>query len=95
MNTRVDDTAFVIIGVFFNNEEIDMIEDRDEYRSENGVAAWWQKDGAWHVALPFTPTEQDRKQFSESYPEGDDGPFFRWTADQFRTKGDAIEYIEN
>lgn len=24
--------------------------DRSDYRNENGLAAWWSKDGAWHVA---------------------------------------------
>jgi len=24
--------------------------DRSEFRNENGLARWWQKDGAWHVA---------------------------------------------
>ena len=26
--------------------------DRSEYRSDTGIAAWWQKDGAWHIAIP-------------------------------------------
>lgn len=25
---------------------------RCDFRNENGVAAWWEKDGAWHVARP-------------------------------------------
>jgi len=33
--------------------------DRTEYRSNEGVAAWWAKDGAWHIALP----EQGRNGF--------------------------------
>ena len=25
---------------------------RAEYRSAKGIARWWAKDGAWHIALP-------------------------------------------
>lgn len=25
---------------------------RDDYVSEKGQASWWQKDGAWHIAIP-------------------------------------------
>ena len=27
-------------------------EARKEYRSQEGIVAWWEKDGAWHIALP-------------------------------------------
>ena len=43
---------------------------REEYRSEKGVAAWWQKDGAWHIALP----ESGREGFfwtDTEYPDRD------------------------
>jgi len=71
------------------------MKDRTEYRSEKGIAAWWQKDGAWHTALPYEPTEADRKQFSASYPDGDNGPFFRWTANEYPTREAAIAAIEH
>lgn len=25
---------------------------REDYESPFGLASWWQKDGAWHIALP-------------------------------------------
>jgi hypothetical protein len=25
---------------------------RADYRNQNGCAAWWDKDGLWHVARP-------------------------------------------
>ena len=70
------------------------MEDRTEYRSKKGVAAWWQKDGAWHIALPYKPTDRDRRNFPVSYPEGDNGPFFSWTGDQHENKVAAIKAIE-
>jgi hypothetical protein len=52
------------------------MENRIDYRSERGVASWWAKDGAWHVALP---------------EPGRDG--FFWTAQQFKSREDAINAI--
>lgn len=57
--------------------------DRTEYRSAKGIAAWWAKDGAWHIALPC--------------PEIVDGlrtGGFRWTAAQFNDRDAAIAAIE-
>jgi hypothetical protein len=71
--------------------------DRIEYRfyySKNGVAAWWEKDAYWHVALPYTPTQEDRERFPTSYPKGNNGPFYRWTDKEFKTKQEAINSIE-
>ncbi len=28
-----------------------MMADRTDYKSDKGVAAWWSKDGAWHIAI--------------------------------------------
>lgn len=67
---------------------------REDYISEKGIAEWWQKDGAWHIALPYEPTEQDRKLFPASYPADSNGPFFRWTGTQYLTREDAIAAIE-
>lgn len=25
---------------------------REDYAGPNGLASWWKKDGAWHIALP-------------------------------------------
>jgi hypothetical protein len=27
--------------------------DRSEFQNKNGLARWWSKDGAWHVARPI------------------------------------------
>jgi hypothetical protein len=24
---------------------------REDYSSQSGLASWWQKDGAWHIAV--------------------------------------------
>lgn len=28
---------------------------REDYRAANGLASWWEKDGAWHIAYPEVP----------------------------------------
>ena len=53
---------------------------REDYKSEKGIAAWWQKDGAWHIALPGIDC------FGK--------PGFLWTADQYATREAAIAAIE-
>ena len=52
--------------------------DREDYRSENGLAAFWQKDGAWHIALP------DQFKNGELY----------WTGVPYPSKEAAIKAIE-
>lgn len=57
--------------------------DRSEYKSEQGIARWWEKDGAWHIALPC--------------PEVVDGlrtGGFRWTATPYNRREDAVAAIE-
>jgi hypothetical protein len=53
---------------------------RKDYKSDCGIAAWWQKDGAWHIALPAT------NRFGE--------PDMLWTPDQYNTREEAIDAIE-
>lgn len=55
-------------------------ENRTEYRSEHGIAAWWSKDGAWHIALPV-----DKNGTSGN---------FRWADAQYNSRDEAIEAIE-
>ena len=65
------------------------------YRHRNGrYAQFWPKDGAWHVTEPYQPTESDRKRYPASYPEGDDGPFYRWAERSFHRRQDAIDALE-
>ena len=61
--------------------------DREEYRNSNGVAAWWQKDGAWHVARP--------REFNGSDIEtaGGEKGFF-WTDESYNSKIEAVEALQ-
>ena len=52
--------------------------DRTEYTSENGIARWWIKDGAWHIATP--DPNRDNRLF--------------WTDDDYATREQAIRAIE-
>ena len=52
--------------------------EREEYRSEKGVAAWHVKDGAWHVAVP------DKSR----------GGGFYWTGTDYPTREAAVKAIE-
>jgi len=52
-------------------------EDRHDYESDQGRAAWWSKDGMWHVALP---------------EKGLAGGFY-WQDEAFHTKQEAIDFI--
>ncbi len=56
--------------------------------------ALWAKDGMWHYTERYEPTEDDRKRYPVSYPEGDSGPFFKWAAKSFYTELEAIEASE-
>jgi hypothetical protein len=58
-----------------------MTEDRSEYRDENGIAAWWVKDGAWHVARPV--------QDGHINPGN-----LLWTAEAFDTREQAITALK-
>jgi len=53
---------------------------RLDYREKNGLATWWQKDGAWHVALP-NPKKPGNTLF--------------WTDKSFSTREQAIQYIKS
>ena len=50
---------------------------REDYQDANGIASWWQKDGAWHICVPNTDGE------------------LRWTADQYRSRDEAIAAMKN
>ena len=69
-----------------------------EYRvaisTDSYKIAWWQKDGAWHVALPFEPSDADRAQYPTTYPKGDSGLFHLWTAKAFDTREQALDYAK-
>ncbi len=55
-------------------------ETRADYKSAQGIASWWQKDGTWHIALPC-PDPNDQGQFTGG---------FRWTEKSFSTRNEAI-----
>ena len=60
-----------------------MKEARSDYKSDKGIAAWWQKDGAWHIALPC----------ADPNPEGYATGGFRWTETSYDTRSQAIAAI--
>lgn len=70
----------------------DMI-DRTSYKCPRGVARWASKDGLWHIARRYEPTADDRVRFPTSYPAGDNGPFFRYTGEEYSTRERAIEAL--
>ena len=59
-------------------------EDRTEYRSSNGIAAWWQKDGLWHIAIPCPHIVNGLKTGG-----------FMWTEHEFRNRDSAINAINS
>ena len=59
-------------------------EDRTEFRSPKGIASWWAKDGAWHIALPCADPDP-----STGLRTGG----FRWTAAGFSTRAAAVAEI--
>ena len=54
---------------------------RSDYQSEKGIASWWEKDGAWHIAFPGVDCLGNKT--------------FLWTADMFDDRESAIKAIEN
>ena len=36
--------------------------DRTDYHTPNGMAGWWCKDGAWHIATPEKSTVTGRME---------------------------------
>jgi hypothetical protein len=59
--------------------------DRADYNSPQGIASWWQKDGAWHIALPCADSDPKTGLRTGG---------FRWTGEQFNFRQDAIAAIE-
>jgi len=53
---------------------------REDYKSEKGIAAWWPKDGGWHIALPAV------NRFGQMD--------MLWTYDQYPSRESAIAAIE-
>ncbi len=60
------------------------IEDRTDYRSPNGIASWWSKDGFWHIALP-APDPNPKTGLRTGG--------FLWTGDQYKNKLKAVQAI--
>jgi hypothetical protein len=58
-------------------------DDRSEYRSPQGIASWWPKDGLWHIALPAT----------DPGPNGLRNGGFIYTDAEFHTRAAAIAAI--
>lgn len=59
---------------------------RADFESPNGIARWWAKDGAWHIALPAVNPDPQT---------GLNNGGFLWTADPYDTREEAIAAIEN
>lgn len=62
-----------------------MAKARADFESPKGIARWWSKDGAWHIALPAV--DPDPKT-------GLRNGGFLWTADCYDTREGAIAAIE-
>jgi len=60
--------------------------DRSEYRTAQGVAAWWPKDGLWHVALPCADPNPENGLRTGG---------FKWSDLEFDTRNEAVTAIEN
>ena len=58
---------------------------RDDYKSPQGIASWWQKDGAWHIALPCTDPDPKTGLRTGGY---------RWTTSQYDSRDNAIRAIK-
>ncbi len=58
------------------------LENRQDYQSEHGLARWWGKDGAWHIALPSRAPQTGLKT-----------NVFRYTEDSYSTRDAAIAAI--
>lgn len=43
-------------------------EDRSDFEREYGVARWWAKDGAWHIAIPDDLACGDLRYTTDAYP---------------------------
>lgn len=56
-------------------------------------AAFWEKEGCWHITEKYNPTEEDSRRYSASYPPGDPGPFYRWARESFDTEEEALAAI--
>ena len=54
---------------------------------------WWEKDGAWHITEPYSPTTADRKRYPASYPPARTGPFYRWRPECYKTELEAIQAL--
>ena len=59
--------------------------DRSDYRSPKGLASWWSKDGAWHIALPAIDPDP---------VTGLRNGGFLWTGYPYPTRDAAIAAIE-
>ncbi|CAN5459612.1 hypothetical protein BH20VER3_BH20VER3_00630 [soil metagenome] len=54
---------------------------REEYRNSNGIAAWWAKDGMWHVARPAPEIDPATGLKSGG---------FLWTAEEYPNRAEAV-----
>ena len=85
MNTKRHGTRQEISNWIETNDVGDP-EGRTDYHSPDGIASWWHKDGAWHIALPAP--DPDPKTGLKTGG-------FCWTEDRYPTKLDAIEAISH
>ena len=60
-------------------------EARKEYRSQEGIVAWWEKDGAWHIALPCPDPDPETGLKTGGY---------KWTEGQFTSREAAVNVIQ-
>jgi hypothetical protein len=60
------------------------LQNRENYRSEHGLALWWTKDGAWHIARPCPDPDPE---------SGLKTGGFRYAEGSYATREEAISAI--
>ncbi len=96
---KVEQNPFDIIlirqAITRGDGEDGIMNTREDYISADGrKASWASKDGAWWITEFYAPTEQDRANYPKSYPPGSDGPFYKWAAEKYDSREEAIAAIE-
>lgn len=58
---------------------------REDFQNANGMARWWNKDGAWHIARPAPDPDPET---------GLRNGGFLWTGESFSTREEAVAALQ-